>query len=187
MDKVLTRLRVPLGFAFAAYYLYASRPVSSQAYLLALLLVTLGCALRSWAAGYLLKGKRVAVGGPYAWIRNPLYMGSFLIGSGFCVALWESPLPWPKLAMILVFMIGFGVVYRTKTLAEEKELVAHLGADYSRYAQQVPPFLPTRGRVAGLGEQHFSVELYRRNKEYECILGSLGVLVYLFWKMNYAG
>ena len=42
--------------------------------------VILGCLLRSWAAGYLFKGKRVAVGGPYALIRNPLYVGSFVLG-----------------------------------------------------------------------------------------------------------
>jgi protein-S-isoprenylcysteine O-methyltransferase Ste14 len=141
-----------------------------------------GCALRSWAAGYLFKGKRVAVGGPYAYIRNPLYVGSFIIGIGFCVILWRRPLPWSSAAIMLAFLLGFGVVYRAKTLAEEKELAENLGDPYRAYARQVPPFLPIRGRAANLGEQHFSAELYRRNREYQCIVGSLALLVILYTK-----
>ncbi len=121
----------------------------------------------------------MAVGGPYAYVRNPLYVGSFMIGTGFCLILWRDPLPWTSVAIGLAFLLGFGVVYRAKTLAEEKELAENLGEPYRDYARQVPPFLPTRGRVRELGAHHFSVELYTRNREYECILGSAAVLVFL--------
>jgi protein-S-isoprenylcysteine O-methyltransferase Ste14 len=173
-----------LGFLFAAGYLVIAKPSSIVLYGLCLACVILGCALRSWAAGYLLKGKRVAVGGPYAYIRNPLYVGSFIIGVGFVAALWRWPLPWPELTLGFAFLLGFGVVYRAKTLAEEGELVANLGEPYRIYAQQVPAFLPTRGHVQGLGEQRFSSELYQRNREWECILGSIAVLIYLYWRMS---
>jgi protein-S-isoprenylcysteine O-methyltransferase Ste14 len=136
--------------------------------------------LRSWAAGYLLKGKRVAVGGPYAYIRNPLYVGSFMIGAGFCAALWRRPLPWSSVIMGLAFLLGFGIVYRAKTLSEERELAANLGLPYETYARQVPAFLPTRGPVRGLGSQRFSWELYKRNREYECVLGSVVILLFLY-------
>ena len=178
----MLRWRVPLGFLFAAWYLVIARPASMAVYLICSLLVLLGCLLRSWAAGYLFKGKRVAVGGPYACIRNPLYVGSFILGAGFCVALWQEPLPLSSLLIAFAFLIGFGVVYRAKTLAEEKELVSNLGEPYVRYAGQVPPFLPTQGRVKGLGDQRFSWELYRRNREYECCLGSAALLAYLYVK-----
>jgi protein-S-isoprenylcysteine O-methyltransferase Ste14 len=174
------RWRVPLGFLLAAWYLAIARPVSMTFYLHCLILVVLGCLLRSWAAGYLFKGKRVAVGGPYAYIRNPLYVGSFILGIGFCVALWQRPLSLSSVVLALVFLIGFGVLYRAKTLAEEIELTNNLGESYLSYARKVPPFLPTRGRVAGLGQQRFSWELYRRNREYECWLGSAAVLLYLY-------
>ncbi len=186
MPKLLTRLRVPLGFLFAFYYLYIARPVSDRAFFNGLFLVAGGCLLRSWAAGYLLKGKRVAVGGPYAWIRNPLYVGSFIVGMGFCVAIWEWPLPFSKVLLFTTYFLGFGVVYRLKTLAEEKELADHLGDAYRRYAEQVPPFLPVKGKVSGLGVQTFSKELYKANREYECVLGCLGVLGFLFWRMIHA-
>src|SRR5690348_6192113 len=69
VPRQLIRLRVPLGFLFAAWYLFVALPASREAYLTCLVLVVFGCLLRSWAAGYLLKVKRVAVGGPYAFIR----------------------------------------------------------------------------------------------------------------------
>jgi protein-S-isoprenylcysteine O-methyltransferase Ste14 len=186
VPKLFLRLRVPLGFAFAFGYLYVVRPTSSIAFFLSVLFVTLGCLLRSWAAGYLLKGKRVAVGGPYAYIRNPLYVGSFIIGMGFCAALYGRPLALSAIIVWAAFLFGFGFIYRAKTLSEEVELAANLGAPYRAYAERVPPFLPTRGRVDGLGNQRFSGELYRRNREYECILGSVALLLYLSYRARYA-
>lgn len=182
MLNSLVRLRVPLGFFFAAWYLVMARPSSLFVYLLCVALVAPGCLLRSWAAGYLLKGKRVAVGGPYAYIRNPLYVGSFIIGTGFCTALWRWPLPISAWIIGFAFLLGFGVVYRAKTLAEEQELAANLGDPYHAYARRLPAFLPMRGHVQGLGEQRFSWEIYRRNREYQCVLGSVAVLVILYIK-----
>ncbi len=163
-----------------------ARPSSFAFFLICFVLVVLGCLLRSWAAGYLFKGKRVAVGGPYAFVRNPLYAGSFIIGCGFCVVLWRWPLPVSSGLIIAAFFLGFGVIYRAKALAEGVELETYLGDPYRSYAAQVPPFLPTKGYVQGLGEQHFSWELYKRNREYECILGSIAILVYLYLRFSYA-
>ena len=181
----LLRYRVSLGFLFAAWYLWAVPPASAPTLLVCVVFVVLGCHLRSWAAGYLLKGKRVAVGGPYAYIRNPLYVGSFILGCGFCGALWQWPLPWSSVLIVAGFLLGFGVMYRAKTLAEEKELAVNLGTSYATYARQVPAFLPTQGRVSGLGNQRFSWELYRRNREYECLLGSAALLLFLFWRYRH--
>jgi len=186
VPKLLVRLRVPLGFAFASWYLAIARPASLSALQWAIIFVVLGCLVRSWAAGYLLKGKRTAVGGPYAFIRNPLYVGSFLIGVGFCGALWQWP-PSPSAVLLMsAFVVGFGVVYRTKTLAEEKELAENLGDPYRAYAARVPAFVPVRGHIAGLGKQRFSWEIYRRNREFECIIGSVAVLLYLFLRAKHA-
>ncbi len=90
------------------------------------------------------------------------------------------------MSLWLAFLFGFGFVYRAKTLAEEQELAANLGAPYHAYAERVPAFLPTRGALEGLGSQRFSWEIYRRNREYECILGSMALLVYLFWRSRHA-
>ncbi len=174
------RFRVPLGFLMAAWFLVIARPVQSAPFVLGAVLALLGCLLRSWAAGYLLKGKRVAIGGPYAYVRNPLYLGSLLIGVGLCLTLWQQPLPWQVAVLWALFLFGFAILYWAKSRAEEKELVASLGRDYEMYAAKVPAFLPVRGRVADLGPQRFSGELYHRNREYQCIVGTLAVLGMLY-------
>jgi protein-S-isoprenylcysteine O-methyltransferase Ste14 len=175
------RYRVPLGFLFAAWYLWLAHSVVHPPLVLCTVMVGAGCALRSWAAGYLLKGKRVAVGGPYAFVRNPLYVGSFILGAGFCAALYQNPLPAGVLAFWIIYILGFVGMYVAKGKSEEAELTLALGPEYLTYRQQVPAFLPLRGKVHGLGEQHFSRELYKRNREYQCIVGCVSVLAFLFW------
>src|SRR5262245_26146854 len=54
------------------------------------LLIVLGLVLRSWAGGILHKGAELTTTGPYRLIRNPLYVGSFLMMSGFCAVIAES-------------------------------------------------------------------------------------------------
>ena len=175
-----------MGFLFAAGYLFFARPTSWAQMAWCALPVAAGCAWRSWAAGYLLKGKRVALGGPYAYVRNPLYLGSFVLGLGFCGILMRDPPPLSSWILWVLYVLSYGVVYPAKIRAEESELRLALGADYERYAAQVPRFIPCHGHVAGLGEQHFSPELYKRNHEYECVLGCLAVFVFLATRTIFA-
>jgi protein-S-isoprenylcysteine O-methyltransferase Ste14 len=184
--RSLLRYRVPLGFLLALWYLWMARPHSLRLFGWAAISVLAGCVLRSWAAGYLLKGKRVAVGGPYAYVRNPLYLGSFVMGAGFCLVLFQRPVPLTTWAFWGIFVLGFGLIYRAKALAEETECVQTLGLEYESYRRKVPAFLPVRGQVSGLGSQRFSMELYRRNREYQCVWGAAAVLVFLYLKMRYA-
>lgn len=182
LAKFWLRSRVPLGFLAAAWYLSLVQPASALLLAASTIWTAAGCGLRSWAAGYLLKGKRVATGGPYAYVRNPLYLGSFLIGFGFAMALYQVLLP-PSVAFFwMIALAGFLSVYRAKTLAEEKELAASLGPAYETYRKRVPAFLPLRGKVRGLGLQRFSWELYRRNREYRCVLGSALMAMFLIWR-----
>ena len=182
-SKSWLRFRVPLGFLLAAWYLYLVKLSAPRWLMASAFFVVWGCALRSWAAGYLLKGKRVATGGPYAYVRNPLYLGSFILGIGFCLALFRTPLPPSVVLFWAIFFLGFWAVYRAKSLAEERELIRSLGPSYQDYRKQVPAFLPVRGKVGGLGMQRFSGELYRRNREYRCVLGAVLVLMFLFWRV----
>ena len=183
-DRLL-RYRVPLGFLFAAWYLGLTKFATSGMLFGGGVLVVLGCALRSWAAGYLFKGKRVAVGGPYAYVRNPLYAGSFIIGAGFCLALYRSPLPPSVFLFWFVYLAGFILLYAAKGRAEEKELLRALGPAYETYRERVPALFPVRGKVSGLGAQRFSLELYRRNREWQCVAGSMALLAFLFWRTTY--
>jgi len=99
------------------------------------LAIALGEALRAWAAGHLVKLDQLTASGPFAHVRNPLYLGSALIGAGFCLlsGAWWS---WPLLAG------GLGLVYPVSVAGEERRLARRFGQDYLSYAAAVPRWLP---------------------------------------------
>src|ERR1700750_3269745 len=84
-SRIARRIRVPMGFVFAGVYLWLARPTFvSMAW--SLLLVLPGLWLRGYAAGYVKKNAELTMTGPYAYTRNPLYLGSISIAAGFAVA-----------------------------------------------------------------------------------------------------
>src|SRR5580692_7108319 len=106
MQSLARRIRVPLGFLTAALYVFeaARRPPHPAAIAWSLALVLPGLALRAAASGTVKKNRELAVTGPYAHTRNPLYLGSALIAAGFAVALFS----WP---VALLIAAGFAVIY----------------------------------------------------------------------------
>jgi protein-S-isoprenylcysteine O-methyltransferase Ste14 len=127
-----------------------------------------GLGLRAWAAGHIRKNSQLATSGPYAYTRNPLYLGSFLLGVGFTVA---SGQPW----LGLVFAALFLGIYLPVMRVEAATLAELFGEDYTRYARAVPLLLPrfwpyrdekTRGA-------RFDASLYLRYREYQAALGLL--------------
>ncbi len=123
---------------------------------LALLLI--GQAIRLWSAGHISKDRAVATGGPYAWVRNPLYFGSLFISVGFAVI---ANTLWGYLLVLAQFLF----FYMLAILSEERYLKAHLGEEYAAYTAAVPRFWPTRGRYAK-AEGRFSWGQVAYNKEY---------------------
>ena len=79
------RLRVPGGFVLVAAFLWLSAPAPASL-MYGLPVAALGLWLRGWAAGHLEKNQRLATGGPYAHLRNPLYLGSLLAAAGLALA-----------------------------------------------------------------------------------------------------
>ena len=171
-----TRWRVPLGFGLAAAYLLLARPAPGL--LLAGGAVSLaGLALRGWAAGHLAKNRRLARGGPYACTRNPLYLGSALMGLGGALA----GRSWPVGA---AFAVLFAVVYWPVMRRESRFLAKEFPEEFQSYARHVPLFFPRlppwRGQSA---VEKFEWRLYVRNREYRAAAGFAGVMVFLALKM----
>ena len=175
--RVSRRIRVPLGFLFALFYFWLARP-DPQSLVASLVLVVPGILLRSYASGYVKKNAELTTTGPYAYTRNPLYLGSMLIAFGFALAahnLW--------LAVVLSGL--FAAIYWPVILSEEEYLRTHF-AGYDAYARSVPRLLP-RLRVGEEGPRGvFSAALYRKHREYNSLLGSvciyLALLVRLYVK-----
>jgi protein-S-isoprenylcysteine O-methyltransferase Ste14 len=172
------RWRVPLGFGLGVAYLVWSRPRASL--LVAGGLVALvGLLIRGAAAGYLEKNRELATAGPYRYTRNPLYLGSFVMGAGLAVAGGS----WPLAA---AFLVLYALVYGAVIRREEAMLRSQFGEAFERYAASVPLFFPAflkrrDGRPAGDG---FRWERYRKNREYEAALGYALVMLFLVIKLR---
>jgi protein-S-isoprenylcysteine O-methyltransferase Ste14 len=131
-----------------------------------------GLVLRGYAAGHLRKHKKLAISGPYAFTRNPLYLGSVLLAAGFSVASHS----WVSTLLLAAYLaIFYPVVIRR----EQAELKTLYGAAFVEYASQVPPFWPRFSRALPSTEQ-FSWSLYRQNREYEAAIG-LAVAMAILW------
>lgn len=170
----LTRLRLKAVWLLILPFLVFASPTWSLLSIGALVAVV-GLVIRGWAAGTIHKQKQLTTSGPYAFTRNPLYLGSFLIGLGVTVA--GGHWIWPTL--FLVFFVG---IY-SRTMAREAARLTELyGERYRAYARAVPAFLPrltpyrpeAGGQTAG-----FRTEQYRRNREWEAFLGGVAAFVFL--------
>lgn len=176
-SRIATRLRVPLGFAFAVVYLWFAQP-SWESLVAGSGLIVAGIGIRAAASGHIRKNAELATTGPYAYTRNPLYLGSILIAVGFVIAARSI---WIGVAAAVVFAI----IYLPVIGAEERYLRSAF-PDYAEYAAHVPRFFPrpTPWRVGTEGTlPQFSRELYMRHREYNSILGSALMLAALILKI----
>lgn len=170
------RWRVPLGFLFAAIFFLVARPVW-QSLAIGVSVAFVGLLIRAWASGHIRKNAVLAVSGPYAYTRNPLYLGSFLIGLGFTVggASWWT---------VLLFAAWFLGLYLPVMRKESEDLRQIFGVEYERYASEVPLFLPraTAFRADEASDVKFDPKLYLRYREYRAALGLVAALGLLMLK-----
>jgi protein-S-isoprenylcysteine O-methyltransferase Ste14 len=175
----MQRWRVPLGFVCAALFLVFAKPrplTLAGGGVVALS----GLLLRAWAAGHIRKNDALAITGPYAYTRNPLYLGSFLIGLGFTIAAAR-----PELAIL--FAVLFLCIYLPVMRVEATTLVGIFGAGYREYAREVPLFLPRLLPYENpqAGRTKFEASLYMRYREYRAALGLLIIWGILLAKAIY--
>lgn len=172
-SDAVAKLRVPCGFLLAAAFLWFSNPVPLSL-LMGLPVCLFGLALRAWAAGHLEKNRSLTISGPYARVRNPLYIGTLTVAAGLAIASrrWE---------LGLLFATVFALVYLPVVELEEQHL-ASLFPEFNEYASRVPRLLPDLSRPPGSGK-HFQWSLYRRNREYEALAGFLAGAGALLWKV----
>lgn len=170
-DQV-AKLRVPCGFLLVATFAWFSRP-TLPSLAAGIPLSLCGLALRAWAAGHLAKNAQLARSGPYAWIRNPLYVGTLLVAAGLVLAS-------RSIGLGILFAAVFGLIYLPVIQLEEQHLRG-LFPEYAAYAERVPALIPTRGPDRSI-RRPFLPGLYVKNREYEALLGFLAGAALLFWK-----
>ena len=147
--RLMRKPRFLLVYPLTIWLFWVASP-TEQSLRLGLLFVLLGEALRLWANGYVGHVKvnwtqkwrhdprigQLITAGPYAYVRHPLYLGTFLIGVGFCIIVGNL---WLALAALGFFL----VIYRRKMAQEEAILLEEWGPEFERYQQAVPRWLPT--------------------------------------------
>lgn len=174
----IQRWRVPLGFLCAALFILFAHPRPATLAVGAPVSL-IGLLLRAWGSGHLKKNDALAISGPYAHTRNPLYLGSFIMGLGFTIA---SGRWWLGFLFIALFL----GIYLPVMRVESASLAQLFGEKFQKYAGAVPVFVPRvtpyRSEGASVG---FDKSLYLRYREYRAALGLAIAWGFLVFKAYY--
>jgi protein-S-isoprenylcysteine O-methyltransferase Ste14 len=181
--KFWMRWRVRAGYPVGIIYWLLARP-TPHSIVYAATIAAFGLIVRAAASGHLRKDRELAISGPYACTRNPLYLGSALLAAAFAV----GGRSWPAGILVIVY---FAVFYYAVMLNEEEDLRARFGMLFDEYAARVPLFFPrapqhphiaSGGGATANGK--FSWSQYLQNREYKALIGvlaGLGTLSLRMW------
>jgi protein-S-isoprenylcysteine O-methyltransferase Ste14 len=164
-SSLVQRWRVPLGFVCAAIFLLLATP-RPLTLIVGGVIALFGLGIRAWASGHIRKNVTLANSGPYAFTRNPLYLGSFLLGLGFTIAAGR----WVLSVLFGALLLG---IYLPVMRVEANDLEKVFGEEYRRYATAVPLFFPrlTPYETPANEATHFDRDLYLKYGEYRAALG----------------
>jgi len=171
--RLARRVRVPLGFIFAVVYVWFARPTRSSIIAGALIMLP-GLLLRGLASGHVQKDKQLTISGPYAYTRNPLYLGSLFLAAGFAIAARS----W---SIVAIMVLMFALIY-VPVIAGEERYLRRTFPEYDEYARRVPRMFP---RLTPYGNQQaaYSSARYWKHREYEASIGCVVLLAVLIAKL----
>ena len=172
-SRIARRIRVPLGFAFAALYIWLAKPMWwSIAAGTAVALV--GVLIRALGSGHVRKNEELTTTGPYGYTRNPLYLGSIVIAIGFALAARNE---WIGIVLVVLFLVIYVPVIKS-----EEEFLRGKFPNFDEYVARVPRLLP-RLTSASPESGSFSRALYMQHREYNALLGTLAMVCALVLKL----
>src|SRR5205823_310926 len=160
------RLLIPLPAVLVALIFFRPRPIYGRhealGLLISALLVAAGVGLRIWAGGCAgdhtrtgtIGAPQLATDGPYAYVRNPIYLGNLILGLGMIGLVRDARL-------LILYAIVFPLLYVMIVPAEEEFLRQRFGADYALYCAAVPRMIPRIRRWKGLSERRFDWRVLR--------------------------
>lgn len=180
VGNFFVRWRVRLGYPIAIVVLWFAHPTPGSI-LLGALAGIVGLGMRAFAAGYLHKQEVLTVTGPYAYTRNPLYLGSAFLA----LAVGIATRSWTSASILIVY---FAVFYSVVMRREERELRPRHGAAFEQYARTVPLFIPrlTPAKLSAHPTGEFSFGQYKKNHEWQAAVGFLFLLLVLLviWRLR---
>jgi protein-S-isoprenylcysteine O-methyltransferase Ste14 len=172
-SKIARRIRVPMGFVFALLYLWLARPTWKSIALGSAIAIP-GLLIRGLASGHVKKNEQLASSGPYAYTRNPLYLGSLILTLGFSFAARNW---WILGGALLIFVVVYLPVIHS-----EEAFLRKTFPEFDNYASHVPRIVP---RLTAFGNKPgaFSWPLYLKHREYNAILGAVAMIAALVSKL----
>jgi protein-S-isoprenylcysteine O-methyltransferase Ste14 len=170
---VARRIRVPISFLAAIVYVWLAHP-SWPSLVVGTLIMLPGLLLRAFASGHVQKDKELTTSGPYAYTRNPLYLGSLIMAAGFAIAARSW---WVVALMLLVFIMIYGPV-----IAGEECFLRQAFSEYEDYIRSVPRILP-RLTPYRIQRNEYSSARYWKHREYQASLGCAVMLAILVAKL----
>jgi protein-S-isoprenylcysteine O-methyltransferase Ste14 len=148
--------RTKLSGFLGVLFLILAKP-TSVSLLMGAFLIGTGEAIRIWSSGNIHKNERLTTDGPYSLTRNPLYVGSFLLGTGFVIAMNVF---W----LAVVFLAFFAIVYWFTVRWEEEKLKGLFPQEWMEYSRGVPRFFSLL-RIPRYKKGEFHWSQVSRNKE----------------------
>ena len=149
MRQFIFRWRGYVLIPTAALVVILSQP-TLKSFLGGLLVACCGEALRIWGVGYsgtttrhsTVIAPQLVTAGPYAYVRNPLYLGNFITALGFLLVA-VGGIGWGlRLALLALILVTYVTVYGLIIPLEEAYLLKTFGAPYADYMRRVPRLLP---------------------------------------------
>jgi protein-S-isoprenylcysteine O-methyltransferase Ste14 len=166
--------RLGIVYTLLAVLVYTSRRPTRLSLVLGLTPILAGLALRIWACGHLVKNKRLTTTGPYAYVKNPLYVGTILITAGFCVL--AQPL------LVPIVFVGFYAYYMPRKRKIEGDRLRKIyGEAYERFEKAVPDLLPRLVPYRSGDTTRFDGRLVFENSEHGTVMSvAIGIaLIFL--------
>ena len=174
--KLRKSFRIPIGFLIGAVYIVRADP-SWKTFCIGAVIMIFGEFVRFVSAGTLIKFEGVTRNGIYAYTRNPLYIGSFFIGTGACII-------GRDVLITLIFVMSYPLIYMSVIRREEQFLINRYGNDYLFYTREVPRIIPRRFNLREvLGET--APFLAVKNRELLTVGGIAAVWIIMVIKLVY--
>jgi len=168
VKNIIQRWRIRAGYSGIIIVIILARP-NWISIIAGFSLCSIGLLIRTWAAGHLIKEKKLTVSGPYQYTRNPLYLGNIILGLSIVLVSYS----WWVLIVFAVYALLF---YPSAVKGEKRRMKELFPEKYEEYSQKVPLFFPSIKRNYPVEDNKFSFLIYKKNKEYRALFGAL-----LFW------
>jgi len=175
LDKVTGRT-VPLYILIILLIIFANP--SWLSCITGLMVILCGEALRFWSAGHIRKNNELTTSGPYAYLQSPLYLGSFIVGTGLCI-MARNPFIWVISAV--VFFLSY---IPRKQKREWTRLENLFGEEFLRYKDKVPYFIPRLDPYPEGNKHPWSFSAAIENTEHQTAIAISLVALFIFTRVH---